>query len=100
MEKYTIFTSIFQMNLITKYSQIYIDGTFKSSPKLYFQILNIVGYYKEINGILPIFMIIMTGKSEYLYEIIFKDIKNILIDNGINLKNIPTNFMQDFKRDR
>ena len=98
MEKYTIFTSIFQMNLITKCSQIYIDGTFKSSPKLYFQILNIVGYYKEINGIVPIFMIIMAGKSEYLYDIIFKDIKNILIDNGINIKNIPKNFMLDFEK--
>ena len=63
MEKYTIFTSIFQKNLIIICSQIYIDGKFKSSPKLYFQILNIVDYYKEINGIVTIFIIIMTGKS-------------------------------------
>ena len=97
-EKYIIFTSIFQINLITKCNQIFIDGTFKSAPKKFYQILNICGYYKDIKGIIPIFMVLLTGKSEYLYDAIFIDIKKIMKDNGINVENIPKKFMLDFEK--
>lgn len=54
------------MNLIKKCAQIYIDGTFKTCPKKFYQIINIAGYYPELNCIIPIFMIPKTGKSYYL----------------------------------
>ena len=47
LEKYSIFTSIFQIKLITKCKQIFIDGTFKISPVGYYQVLdsdNIIFY--------------------------------------------------------
>ena len=65
MEKYIIFTSKFQINLLTKYKQIMIDGTFKSCPKKFYQIINFAGYLEEINSIVPIFMIPCTGKNEF-----------------------------------
>ena len=83
---------------MAKCTQIYIDGTFKSVPKKYYQILNIAWYYKEINGIIPIFMILMTGKNEYLYNKVLHDVKLILKDNGIDLKSIPKRFMVDFEQ--
>ena len=49
-------------------------------------ILNIYEYYKDIKGIISIFMVLLTGKSEYLYDVIFIDIKKIMEDNGINIK--------------
>jgi len=97
-EKCIIFTTNFQMNLMTKCKQIYIDGTFKSAPKKFYQILNFAGYYKDINGIIPIFMILMTGKNEYLYNKVLQDLKSILKDNGIDLKSIPKRFMVDFEQ--
>ena len=42
-------------------------------------------------------MITMTGKSEYLYDIIFKDIKQILSDNNFDIKNFPKRIMIDFE---
>ena len=89
MDIYIIFTSKFQINLIPKYKQLLINGKFKSCRWGYYQIINIAGYYEDIGTIVPIFMIPTTGKSFYLYNKIFEDIKEIIIDNGISLDKIP-----------
>lgn len=86
LEKYAIFSSKFQINMITKCTQIFVDGTFKIAPIGFYQVVNIGGYIPEIGGIIPIFFIPTTGKSEYLYNKIFCDIKNILIENKIDCK--------------
>lgn len=52
-----------------------IRWTFKSCPLSYDQILNISGFFPDINGLIPIFMIPLTGKSEFLYNTVFEDIK-------------------------
>ena len=98
LDKYIIFTSIFQINLLFKCTQVLVDGTFKSAPKTFYQILNISGFYPDINSIIPIFMIPMSGKSEYLYNSIFKDIKNIITDYGFDLQKLPNKFMADFEK--
>ena len=97
VDKYIIFTSKFQINLITKCTQIFLDGTFKISPIGYFQILNISGYLKEINGLIPLFKIPTTGKTQYLYENILTNIKKILLDNNIKIENITKQFLMDFE---
>jgi len=57
LNKYIIFTTRFQINLIHKCTQIFIDRTFKACPKNFYQIINIGGYYPEIDGIVTLFMI-------------------------------------------
>ena len=89
LDKYIIFTSNFQLNLIPKFKQLLIDGTFKSCPRGFYQIINIAGYYDDIGTIIQIFMIPTSGKSFYLYNKIFKDFKENIIDNGISLDKIP-----------
>lgn len=42
-------------------------------------------------------MIPMTGKSEYLYYIIFNDIKQILSENNFDIKKFPKRIMIDFE---
>jgi hypothetical protein len=42
---------------------MFIDGIFKSCTKSFYQIINIAGYYPQIDGIIPIFMIPTTSKS-------------------------------------
>ena len=74
-EKYILFTSKLQLNMLTKFNQLLIDGTFKSCPRGHYQILNIAGFNPELNTIIPIFMIPTTGKSVYLYNTIFEDKK-------------------------
>ena len=46
-EQYIIFTSIFHLKFLEKCSQIFIDGTFKSSLKNFYQILNILAYNEK-----------------------------------------------------
>ena len=98
LEKYAIFSSKFQINIITKSTQIFIDGTFKIAPIRFYQVLIIGGYVPEINGIIPLFFIPTTGKSEYLYNKIFCDIKNIFIENKIDYKKIADKYMLDFEK--
>ena len=85
VDKYIIFGSVFQFNLIDKCTQFYVDGTFKSCPQTYYQIINLAGYLPDIKSIVPIFMIPTTSKSVCVYNKIFNDIKDILIDNNINI---------------
>lgn len=51
----------------------------------------------EINGIVPIFFIPVSSKSEFIYNKIFRDIKDILSDKGFNLDEMPNKFMIDFE---
>ena len=98
LEKYIIFSSKIQMNLIMKFTQIMIDGTFKSCPRGYYQILNIAGFMPELDSIIPIFMIPMTSKSFFMYDTILKDIIKILSDNGISLNTLPKNIIIDLEK--
>ena len=75
-EKYIIFSSKFQMNLLKKESQIFIDGTFKISPIGYYQIINIAGFIPNINKIVPIFLYPQQGKMN-TYIIIYLEMLKI-----------------------
>lgn len=44
--------------------QLFIDATFKISPKGYYQVLIIMLHCKETNSLMPCLFIAMTGKSE------------------------------------
>jgi hypothetical protein len=96
-EKYIIFSSAFQLQRLKKCSQIYIDATYKSCPKSFYQLLNIAGYIPEINHLIPLFMIPMSSKNEYLYNKVFKNIISVLGGDGISLKDITNKFMCDFE---
>ena len=50
LEKYIIFTSLYQIKMGAERKQYFLDGTFKAAPKGYYQILNIWGF-KENNNI-------------------------------------------------
>ena len=98
LEKYVIFTTKFQMNMLFKCSQLLIDGTFKSCQRTFLQIIHIAGFYPDINGIIPIFIIPTTSKSEFIYKNIFDDIKKLLMEHGFNVRDIPKRIMLDFEK--
>jgi hypothetical protein len=53
LERDIIFSSQLQLNLFKEINELYIDGTFKVSPKNWFQLLNIFGYIKNKNIYIP-----------------------------------------------
>ena len=62
------------------------------------KILNFAGYLPDIQGIVPIFMIPVTSKTENIYNNIFRDIIYISKDNGISIDKISKRFMVDFEK--
>ena len=51
----------------------------------------------EINGIIHIFFIPVSSKSEFIYNKIFRDIKDILTDKSFNIVELQNKFMIDFE---
>ena len=47
LERYILFSTEFQLNLFTEFTEIFIDGTFKICPKNWYQLLNIFGYIEK-----------------------------------------------------
>ena len=71
LEKYVIFMSEFQINFFSQISEIFIDGTFKVAPKNWYQLLNIFGYDKTHKFFMPLAFIILSSKSEEIYNEVF-----------------------------
>lgn len=46
-EKNICFTTNFRLNILKEVKMIFIDGTFQTSPRNFYQILKIVGYSEE-----------------------------------------------------
>lgn len=97
-EKYIIFSTLFQIKIFAKSKLIYIDATFRSSPKKYYQTLNIKCYSADTNTNIPVFHIPMSSKNLELYIEIFNDIIYLCKQNNINLDFDETIIMCDFEK--
>lgn len=97
-EQYKIFTSFFHLKFLEKTAQLFIDATFKSSPKNYYQLLNIIAYNQKENFIMPVAFILISSKSYSSYIKIFKDIKFLLVSNNIRVKFKNIIFLCDFEK--
>ena len=80
LENFIIFSTPFHIKLFSEAQQIFIDGTFKSCPHNYYQILNIIISTKNNNNYFPLMHVLMSHKSYYLYKNLFIKIKQLLID--------------------
>ena len=86
LERYIMLARPFQLNLYTEIKDIFIDGTFKVEPKSWYQLLNIYGYIENKNIYLPLTYVLLSSKSEKLYNKI-DDFCNNLKGNYIKLRN-------------
>ena len=75
VQKYVIFATKFSLRVAAKSKQWYLDGTFKVTPSKYYQVYIWLAKYEETN--LPCVYILMTGKSELLYNMAFSHVKNL-----------------------
>ena len=83
-ESYIIFTTIWQLKLFYKITYIFIDATFKTSPRGFYQTLNIMGFVEEVKKPIPLLIFPMTHKSFEIYDIIFRELKYLL--ETLNIK--------------
>ena len=64
------FTTNFQINVIKEVNILFVDGTFKTSPRTFYQLLNIIGYIPGKELIIPIFTAAITSKTEKYIDIL------------------------------
>lgn len=97
-EYYILFSTLIQLNQFKECDIIYMDGTFKCSPKNFYQLYNILGRDEKTKVTIPLCHIIMPHKSYDLDYNIFSLLKSTLEKNNIiiNLKKIC--FMLDFEK--
>lgn len=96
-ENIVIFTSEVQLKKLEAASQILMDTTFRSCPKKFDQLFNIIAVIEKNDFIFPIAHILMTHKSCYSYETIFKNINPILEEMNINFSFNKSHIMTDFE---
>ena len=99
-ESYVLFSSKIQIQQFKECNIIYMDGTFKSAPKNYYQIYNILGRDNKMGEAIPLFHILMAKKSYELYYNIFHYIKTLFEINSIKKDFNHTYFMLDFEKAR
>ena len=89
--------SEFQINFFNEVSELFVDGTFKVAPKNWYQLLNIFRYDKKHNFYMPLAFVILSSKSEEIYNEIFqKPIQ--LIKYHTNIKSFDNiKIMCDFE---
>lgn len=97
MEHLIFITTTFQLNLLSECNIIFIDGTFRSAPKSFYQVLNMIGHLNAKNLLLPIASIIMKNKSEISYINTFENLKFIFLENNIKIDFNKIYFMCDFE---
>ena len=97
LEKYIIFMSEFQINFFGNVCELFIDGTFKVAPKNWYQVLNIFGYDKKQDFYMPLAFIILSSKSEEIYNEVFHKLVQ-LIKYHTNIKTFENiKIMSDFE---
>jgi len=67
IEENVLFFSDFQLKLICEAKEWYMDGTFKTCPRKYYQCLSLLIYNPETDLYIPVCHCLMTNKTELSY---------------------------------
>ncbi|XP_023347979.1 uncharacterized protein LOC111716731, partial [Eurytemora carolleeae] len=83
-EQYIIFVSRNGFNVLSNTNELFMDGTFKSRPRVLgiAQLYILMGKFQGFN--IPAAFILVAGKTQAKYEAIFRD-----ITHHANLRNLP-----------
>ena len=71
-------TRPFQLKMLKEIDILFVDGTFRSYPKNFYQVLNIIGKVKDKLLNIPILTVILNSKNEISYINIFENFNLLL----------------------
>ena len=97
-ESFIIFTTIYQIKILRDATIIYMDGTFRTAPKGFYQMLNIIANDSNSHNNIPVAHIPITHKTLFLYEHVFNTLLNVASDNGLELSSDSKTIMTDFEK--
>ncbi|KAJ8028899.1 hypothetical protein HOLleu_28153 [Holothuria leucospilota] len=84
-----IFASDEELRTLSHCRELFIDGTFKTAPHPYTQIITIHGKYH--GWTLPFVMALSTGKTEAQYRFLLREVRNAI--QGLTNNNFEPNFV-------
>ena len=93
--QFLMLVSLIGIQIFTESSKWWSDGTFKISPKFYYQHYLIHGKYKNC-WLLPACFTFLSGKSFYLYNIMLTQLKIQASEHNLVLK--PQTIACDFEK--
>ena len=97
LQHFIIFTCIFLIKIFITSNQLYIDATFKITPKAFYQTLIIIAKDPTTKLNIPCFYVPMSGKNYELYDRIFKSILKIIKNENIEYNTKNKIIMCDFE---
>jgi hypothetical protein len=88
-----MFTTVSNLRCLSECTTLYIDGTFKTCPALYSQLLTIHGLYK--GHVVPLVYSLLSDKTSATYYSVFNHLRNRLSQIGLTLN--PEFIVSDFE---
>jgi hypothetical protein len=85
------------IKLFNNIKYMFIDATFKTSPRNCYQTLNIMGYIEEASTPIPLLFIPMTNESYECYDKIFISFKSLLESLNIKVNFIKLIIVADYE---
>ena len=86
-ERIITFTSLFQLKILAESKEIFIDGTFRSAPQNFYQLLIIHAYQSSTQTYVPCIFALLSSKSLSIYFTTFQ-----LIIGAIYMQKIEINW--------
>ncbi|KAF0985432.1 hypothetical protein HZS_581, partial [Henneguya salminicola] len=72
-ERFILFATPRQINILSRSSNIYFDFTFKSVPEIFYQLFVIDGEYNNVT--IPCVFALMERKTEIMYRRVWKKVR-------------------------
>uniref|UniRef100_A0A8D8WDT8 MULE transposase domain-containing protein n=1 Tax=Cacopsylla melanoneura TaxID=428564 RepID=A0A8D8WDT8_9HEMI len=72
--KIIMFSTVSNLQLLCDSQRVFMDGTFKSCPKFYFQVFTLLGL--KNNVYIPLVFLLLPGKTKSIYKQAFQHVKS------------------------
>ena len=92
-DKSLIFTTEQNLRLLSQSTTVFMDGTFKSCPRLFSQLYSIHGSYRD--HVIPLVYCLLCEKSRATYHAVFNKIRDRMAE--LDLTFSPATFITDFE---
>lgn len=89
-----IFSTTSNLELLCKSEKIFVDGTFKSCPKFFYQIFTLIGFINNVY--IPLVFSLLPGKTKVMYTQLFEHIQ-YQCRNLIGKQFSPIEILADFE---
>ena len=97
IEKIIILSCNFQLNLLNDINILFMDGTFNTCPRSFYQIFNVIGYIAKKDVIFPVMVCLVNAKTERIYDNVFNEFQKLIKYANLKIDFSKIKIMSDFE---